>query len=174
MVPLPAPICSDPPISNYPQHSMNVTLKFPNACYVLNVINYSWLISCELSSPLRALGLLLADSALTVGRGKTFWRVGQDFFTKTTVTRELKRWNIVLNVGNEPSLRGLQTGRWPKFGSYGKNCFFWGKKTRFRAQKNINFLVLVLVLATTRKSCSKKKVPFSKINICLLRNVECF
>ena len=33
------------------------------------------------SSPaLRALGLLLADVAPTVGRGKTFWRVGQAFF----------------------------------------------------------------------------------------------
>ena len=39
---------------------------------------------------LRAPGLLLADSALTVGRGKTFWRVGQLFFTKTAITRKRK------------------------------------------------------------------------------------
>merc|ERR1712004_850157 len=30
------------------------------------------------------------------------------------------------------------------------------------------------VLATTRKSCSKKKVTFSQINISLIRNFGCF
>ena len=45
---------------------------------------------------LRALGLLLADGALTVGRGKAFWRESR---------------KIVPKVGNERSLRGLQTGR---------------------------------------------------------------
>ena len=39
---------------------------------------------------LRALGLLLADGALTVGRGKTFWHVNCFIFTKTAVTREQK------------------------------------------------------------------------------------
>ena len=36
------------------------------------------------------LGLLLADSALAVGRGKTFRRVSQVFFTRTAITREWK------------------------------------------------------------------------------------
>ena len=31
---------------------------------------------------------------------------------------------IVLNIGNELSPRGLQTGRWPKLGSYGKKRIF--------------------------------------------------
>ena len=39
---------------------------------------------------LRALGLLLEDGAPTVWRGKTFWRVNQNFFTKTAVTPEQK------------------------------------------------------------------------------------
>ena len=49
---------------------------------------------------LRALGLLLADGAPTVGRGKTFWQVSRIFFTETAVTPERKvekwfpRWEI--------------------------------------------------------------------------------
>ena len=39
---------------------------------------------------LRALGLLLADGAPTVGLGKTFWRVGRVPLTKTDVTRKRK------------------------------------------------------------------------------------
>ena len=39
---------------------------------------------------LRALGLLLADDAPTVGWGKTFWRVGWVPLTKTDVTRKRK------------------------------------------------------------------------------------
>ena len=39
---------------------------------------------------MRALGLLLADGAPTVGRGKTFWAVNGIFFTETAVTPERK------------------------------------------------------------------------------------
>ena len=39
---------------------------------------------------LRALGLLLADSAPTVGLGKTFGRVGRVPLAKTDVTRKRK------------------------------------------------------------------------------------
>ena len=39
---------------------------------------------------LRALGLLLADGAPTVGWGKTFWRVGRVPLAKTDVTRKRK------------------------------------------------------------------------------------
>ena len=42
------------------------------------------------ASALRALGLLLADGAPTVGWGKTFWRVGRVPPTKTGVTRKRK------------------------------------------------------------------------------------
>ena len=37
---------------------------------------------------LRALGLLLADGAPTVGRGKPFWQVSRIFFMETAVTPE--------------------------------------------------------------------------------------
>ena len=50
---------------------------------------------------------VLADGAPTVGRGKTFW--GQPGFF-TAVTREQKV-KMAQKVGNEPSLRGLRTGR---------------------------------------------------------------
>ena len=49
---------------------------------------------------LTALGLLLADGAPTVGRGRTFWQVSRIFFTETAVTPERKveksfpRWEI--------------------------------------------------------------------------------
>ena len=42
------------------------------------------------ASAMRALGLLLADGAPTVRWGKTFWRVGRVFFTKTNVTWKRK------------------------------------------------------------------------------------
>ena len=48
---------------------------------------------------LRALGLLLADGALTVGWGKTFWCIDQ-FFTKTAISRKQKVKKINLKVPN--------------------------------------------------------------------------
>ena len=56
------------------------------------------------------------------------------------------------NVGNERSLRGLQTGRWPKLGSFGKNWIF-GPKTEILGPKKDSLLEISHVLATTRKSC---------------------
>ena len=44
----------------------------------------------EVVYPARALGLLLADGAPTVGWGKTFWCVGRVPLTKTGVTRKRK------------------------------------------------------------------------------------
>ena len=52
----------------------------------------------------RGPGLLLADGAPTVGRGKTFWRVSRIFFTETAVTPDRKveksfpRWEINRHV----------------------------------------------------------------------------
>ena len=45
---------------------------------------------------------------------------------------------------------------------------------RFRFQKKCSLLTSNQVLASTGRSCSKKKVPFSKINISLLANFGCF
>ena len=63
------------------------TALCPKSCHQARAWSARAWRACALS----ALGLLLADSALTVGRGKTFWRVGQVFFfTKTAITRERK------------------------------------------------------------------------------------
>ena len=65
---------------------------------------------------LRALGLLLGDSALTVGRGKLFEQSAK-YFYENGHNSGTKGRQIVTKMGNEPSLRRLQTGHWPKSGS---------------------------------------------------------
>ena len=118
--------------------------------------------------PARALGLLLADGALTVGRGKIFWRVNYSF-TKMAVTRERKvekllpRWEMNgLSEGNKRA----DDQNWGHMAKIG----FFGQKPRFWAQKKRSLLDSNHVLATTGNSCSKKKVAFSQINISLLGN----
>ena len=94
----------------------------------------------SLSSPrrracaLRGLGLLLVDSAPIVGRGKTFWLVNCFFFYENGCNSGTESRKIAPKVGNDRSLQGLQTGRWPKLGSYGSYGFL-DQRTRFRAQK---------------------------------------
>ena len=66
---------------------------------------------------LRALRLLLADSALTLGRGKTFWRVGQVFFYENSHNSGTESKKIVPNVGKKPSLQRLKMGQRPKLGA---------------------------------------------------------
>ena len=108
---------------------------------------------------LRALGLLLADSAPTVGRGKTFWRVNRFFFfTKTAVTPERKvgksfpRWEM----------NGLQTGHWPKLASYGKNRIFWPKTGIFGPKKESHFCTLTMFWPRPEKVVQRKKDPLPK------------
>ena len=84
---------------------------------------------------LRALGLLLADGDLTVGRGKTFWRANRFFFfyenSRNSGTESRK---MVPKVGNERSLWGLQTGQnWGRMAKIG----FLDQKPKFWAQKKI-------------------------------------
>ena len=86
---------------------------------------------------------------------------------------ENKKSKIAPNVGNERSLWGLQTGRWQKLGSCSRNRIFW-PKTKISGPRKHPLLNSNHVLATTGKSCSKKKVPFSKIDISLLRNFRWF
>ena len=75
---------------------------------------------------LTVLGLLLADSAPTVGRGKTFWRLAVFvfFFTKTTVTRKWKVEKLIPWMEMN-RLWGLQTGHWQILGFYSKFIFGW-------------------------------------------------
>ena len=116
---------------------------------------------------LRALGLLLADGAPRVGQGKTFWRIDW-FFYGNSRNSETKSKKIVLKVGNEPSLQGLQKDRWQNLGSYGKNWIFGPKTEILGPKKSIHFLVQTMFWPR------REKVPFSKINISLLRNFGCF
>ena len=58
-------------------------------------------------------------------------------------------------------------GNWPKLD-------FWTQNLNFGPKKRVPLFYSNHVLATTGKSCSKKKVPFSKTNISLLRNFGCF
>ena len=116
----------------------------------------------KLSSPLGlglGLGLLVADSALTLGCGKTFWCVGRFSFYENDRNSETKSWKINPKVQNGPSLRALQTGRWHKLGSYGKNEFSV-QKPSVRAQKKHSLHYSNHVLATTRQNCANKKVLF--------------
>ena len=90
---------------------------------------------------LKALGLLLADSAPTVGRGKTL----------LSPTWEMNR----LSEGYKRAVN-LNWSRRAKME-------FFGPKSRFQAQKKRSLLNEHYVLATTGKSCSKKKVAFAQI-----------
>ena len=65
-------------------------------------------------------------------------------------------------VESKWSRQGLKMGHRPKLGSYGKIGFL-DQKPRFWAQKKDSLLDSHHVLATTGKSCSKKKSAFAQI-----------
>ena len=103
---------------------------------------------------------------LILGRGKTFWQLNR-FFYENGHNSGTKSRKIVPKVGNEASLLNqAKIGPLIKIGVVWQKFDFWAKN-RDSWQKKLNSNH---VLATTGKSCSKKKVPFSKINIRLLRN----
>ena len=54
-------------------------------------------------------------------------------------------------------------GHQPKLGSYGKKSDFWTKNRNFGPKKKEPLLGIHHVLATTGKSCSKKKSAFAQI-----------
>ena len=88
---------------------------------------------------LRALGLLLADGAPTVGRGKTFWRVGQVFFKKTAITRERKVKNRSQDGKWTVSPRATN-GRLTKIGVVCQKSDFWAKNLGFWSLGSIFWL----------------------------------
>ena len=111
---------------------------------------------------LRALGLLLADGTPTVGGRKTFWRVSRIFFTETAVTPERKveksfpRWEI-------NSHAKAKNGSLTKIGVIWQKSDFWTKNRNFGPKKRESLFSPNHVLATTGKSCSKKKSAFAQI-----------
>ena len=66
---------------------------------------------------------------------------------------------IIPKVGDEPSLRGLQMGHWPKLGSYGKNWIFWPKSEILGPKKRIHFLILTMFWPRPEKVFQRKKLP---------------
>ena len=64
-------------------------------------------------------------------------------------------------MGNGPSLPGLQRGRWPKLGSYGKNQIF-GPKNKISGPKKEHFLTLTKFWPRQGKVVQTKKYPFPK------------
>ena len=91
------------------------------------------------------------------------------FFTETAVTPERKvkksfpRSEINRHAKGKKWVIEQNWGRLAKIGFFGQNRDFGPKK-------NVTLLEPNHILATTGKSCSKKKVAFSQINISLLRN----
>ena len=69
--------------------------------FILKIILYP-------AHAVRGLGLLLADMALTVGWGKTFWRVSRFFFTKNTVTRKQKVEKLTPRCDMECNSKGYK------------------------------------------------------------------
>ena len=150
----------------------------------MNTNNYQWLLFLDHGEPssmtlslnikcfiradhlLRALRQLLADSSLRVGRGKTFWRVGHVLFYENGHNSGTKGQKIYqmwkMNRLSEVYKRAVDQN--------------WGcmAKIRISGPKKHILLSGHHVLAATGKSSAKKKVPFSKIDISLLRNVVVF
>ena len=88
------------------------------------------------------------------------WQYSQSVCQRASKFRTESR-KIDPQVGNEPSLRGLQMGHWPKLVVWQKSDFF-GKNWDFGPKKKRSLLRIHHVLATTGKSCSKKKVARPK------------
>ena len=84
------------------------------------------------------------------------------FFTKTAVTLDWKvgksfpRWEM---NGLSEGYKRAADQNWGRMAKIG----FFGQKPRFWAQKKHTLLGGNHVLATTGKSCSKKKVAFAQI-----------
>ena len=79
------------------------------------------------------------------------------------VEKSIPRWEM---NGHSEGYKQAVDQNWGRMAKIG----FLDQKPRFWAQKKHTLLQPSHVLATTGKSCSKKKVAFAQINISLLRN----
>ena len=94
---------------------------FGTSPYLSELWGWLWCWDCLLecysarrACALRALGLLLADSALTVGRGKTFWCFNRSFFTKTAVTWERSKIKSTYTYElTQAQKTGVSPKKWP-------------------------------------------------------------
>ena len=92
-----------------------------------------------------------------------------DFFTETAVTLKRKVEKSIARWEMNRHSDGYKWVNHQNWGLIAKNRIFW-PKTEILGSKNVTLLGISHVLATTGKSCSKKKVAFAHINISLLRN----
>ena len=123
-----------------------------------------------LSSPRVGPKGLRAESARAVtgrrcpdsGEGEDFLTCQPFFFYRNSCNSGTESQKIVPKVGNEPSLRGLQTGRWPNLGSYGKNRIFWPKNETLGPKKRAHFLILTMFWPRPEKVVQRKKLPITK------------
>ena len=96
------------------------------------------------------------------GKGEDFFSRQQDFFMETAVTPEGKveisfpRWEI-------NRLPRAKNGSWTKIRVVWQKLDFWTKNRNFGPKKRGSLFNPNHVLATTEKSCSKKKVAFAQI-----------
>ena len=96
------------------------------------------------------------------GEGGDFLMGQLNFFSKTAVTPErnvekwIPRWEINRHAEGWKWVIDQNWGRMAKIG-------FLDQKPRFWAQKNVTLFQVHHVLATTGKSCSKKKSAFAQI-----------
>ena len=72
-----------------------------------------------------------------------------------------KSRKIVPKMGNDPPLRGLQMGPWPKLGTYGKNWIF-RPKTKISGPKKPHCFPLTMFWPHPEKVVQRKKLPFPK------------
>merc|ERR1719192_2435820 len=111
---------------------------------------------------LRALGLLLADGTPTGGRGEDFLSRQPDFFTETAVTPE-RKVEKSFQGGKLTVMSRAKNGSSTKIGVVWQKSDFLAKNQNFGPKKEVPLLYSNHVLATTEKSCSKKKGPFAQI-----------
>ena len=111
---------------------------------------------------LRALGLLLADGTFTVGGGRTFWAVSQIFLRKQLYLRNRKSKNG-FQGGKLIVMARAKNGSSTKTGVVWQKSDFLAKNRNFGPKKRHTLFYSNHVLATTGKSCSKKKSAFAQI-----------
>ena len=104
---------------------------------------------------LRALGLLLAHGAPS-GKGEDFLMGQLNFFTETAVNPERKVENRSQG-GKLTVMPRAKNGSLTKIGVVWQKSDFWTKNRNFGPKKRGPLLGISHVLATTGKSCSKKK-----------------
>ena len=85
-----------------------------------------------------------------------------DFFMETAVTPERKVKNR-FQGGKLTVMTRAKNGSSTKIGVVWQKLDFWAKNRNFGPKKRRSLLYPNHVLATTEKSCSKKKGPFAQI-----------